>query len=149
MCAKEGAKQSGFRGAAGALIVAALCMPAVEAGPRYTDGAVSVGTLPDGVTSYIYGQLGAARNSSNTKEKISCTVTWTVLTPTIAVAQSTCTGTMGKSPYKTLTCTTTNKDFAKALRLMRSDSLVEMGINADGKCTGIEVDIASDFIRKN
>ena len=127
----------------------AVMVSAAYAGSRYGMPGVVITPNADG-SGYAGGTLGAVRNSANTVERLSCTVTRTETTGgnglPLQVSQVSCVARDANGVVAS--CVSTQEKFAAALNGVSNDSLIEFRYNAAGACTTINVYESASLERK-
>ena len=135
--------------AACAAVASMAFAPMADAGVRYGLPSVSIYQATDG-SGYAMGTLGGVRNSTNTRERLACTVTRTETTTAAgAVRRSTSVNCGARDGNNVVaTCVSTQEKHAVALNGVSNDSLIEFRFDAAGNCTTIWVYESSSLERK-
>jgi hypothetical protein len=139
----ESKAQKGVAALAGAVLILLAAIPA-QAGRKDTAPA-GFAVQRDGRT-IMWGSLGATRNSSNTQERIQCSVSRYQQTAVSTLTVVSCSVRNAKG--ESFACGTTSEAFAEALIGIGNDGNIEIGVDADGNCETVEIDAASDLVRK-
>jgi hypothetical protein len=127
----------------------AVMASAAYAGSRYSQPGVVITPNADG-SGYAGGTLGGVRNSANTVERLSCTVTRTEVTGAngLPVQSSTVSCVARDANGVVASCTSAQEKFAAALNGVSNDSLIEFLYNAAGNCTRVTVYESASLERK-
>ena len=127
----------------------AAMVSAAYAGSRYSQPGVIITPNADG-SGYAGGTLGGVRNSANTVERLSCTVTRTETTGAnglpVQISQVSCVARDANGVVAS--CTSVQEKFAAALNGVSNDSLIEFRYNAAGSCTSLTVYESASLERK-
>jgi len=142
--------EAGKAGRAGvalaAMVLAVAASMPLAAGARDTDTAGFAFQPRDGST-FMWGSLGAARNSANTFERFQCSVSryQASTLSTLTIVSCSVRNARGES----FSCFTTSESFAEALTALRNDGNIEISVTPDGICQNTEVVVASSLARKD
>jgi hypothetical protein len=121
-------------------VVAAFALSAVYARAGYRYSPSTVGVTP----SAGYGSMGSARNSSDTRQYIGCSVD-TYATGTAASVYCSATDASGR----TAACASYNPVLVAAANSLSGDSYVAFYFDGSGTCTELYTTTASSFAPKN
>jgi hypothetical protein len=120
-----------------------------NAGSRYGLPGVRITTNADG-SGHAEGTLGGVRNSANTVERLSCTVTRNETTNAAGiVARSSTVSCLARDANGLIaTCVSAQEKHAIALNGVSNDSLIEFRYNPAGTCTTLAVYESASLERK-
>jgi hypothetical protein len=110
------------------------------AGPRYSPPGVQI--FLNGNGGYAEGTLGGTRNSANTVERITCTVTREEILSASGALQERATlvvCTARNAAGRTASCASESEAIANGLNGLSNDGLLRFSFDANAQCTDILV----------
>jgi len=122
------------------LLACAAISAGAVAGPRYTPPGVQI--FLNGIGGYAEGTLGGTRNSANTVERITCTVTreeFLSATGTLTARETLVVCMARNAAGRTVSCASESEAIANGLAGLSNDGLLRFTFDANAQCTDILV----------